>query len=231
MSESGTSTRRGPLFCHLTSPDWTVRGPHRGVGASPSPSSTGTSRFTLPLLLLTPPDSAPCPCNLPCDPSARWIPHSFPCRAFFFFFTTTSQYQSPRGACFQDIPWLHRHHRSALVNHVGDIARLTVMETTVACGGRHHSRSIQPNLMRYSAPKKSRAAEPTCGEGQSTPPSQTILGIVQSVSSTVRFRLPHWADAHRLDSTVIFPGHWALPSSWMFGSRLRPVPLPYPQPG
>lgn len=57
-------------------------------GASPSrsapkPSTTGTSRFALPLLLPPPPFSAPCPCNLPCDPSARWIPHSFPCRALF----------------------------------------------------------------------------------------------------------------------------------------------------
>lgn len=31
MSESGTSTGPLPLFCHLTSPDSTVRGPHRGV--------------------------------------------------------------------------------------------------------------------------------------------------------------------------------------------------------
>lgn len=31
-------------------------------------------------------------------------------------------------------------------------------------GGQHHSRSVQPNLMRYSAPEKGRAAQPTCGE-------------------------------------------------------------------
>lgn len=117
MSESGTSTRVWPSLLSSHEPQLDCPRPPSRRGVSPSPSSTGTSRFTLPLLLLTPPTlRPPCPCNLPCDPSARWIPHSFPCRALshsHFFLPVTSLYQSPREACFPDIPWLHRHHRSA----------------------------------------------------------------------------------------------------------------------
>lgn len=58
-------------------------------GASPSFGSQAQQHgyiqiYFAPASATPPPDSAPCPCNLPCDPSARWIPHSFPCRALFY---------------------------------------------------------------------------------------------------------------------------------------------------
>lgn len=114
MSESGTSTRPPPLLCHLTSPDWSVRGPHRGVApllhSAPKPSSTGTSRFTLPLLLLPPPPTLhPVLAISPATPLRDGFRTAFPAGHFF-----TSHCQSPRGACFPNIPWLHRHQRKTM---------------------------------------------------------------------------------------------------------------------
>lgn len=100
MSESGTSTRPPPLFCHLTSPDWTVRGPHRGVAppllhSALKPSSTGTSRFTLPLPLLPPPPTLhPVLAISPATPLRDGFRTAFPA-GYLFLLVTISRQEEP----------------------------------------------------------------------------------------------------------------------------------------
>lgn len=120
ISESGTSTRPFPSpLCHLTSPDWTVRGPHRGVAPLsltrlPKPSSTGAARFTLPLLLATPRRVHPVLAISPATPLRDGFRTAFP--AGHFLPVSASRQEEPAS---QNIPWLHRRRRNTLANHVG----------------------------------------------------------------------------------------------------------------
>lgn len=120
MSESGTSTGPLPLFCHLTSPDSTVRGPHRGV--APLLLTLGSQS---PAARVHPDLLCPCFCHhprlctlslqSPLRPLCAMDSAQLSLQGTFF----TSHCQPPRGACSQNIPWLHRHHRYTLANHVG----------------------------------------------------------------------------------------------------------------
>lgn len=107
MSESGTSTRPfpsplSPLSSHQPRLDRPRPPSRRGASlphSAPKAQQHGCGQIYFAPASRYPSTCAPCPCNLPCDPSARWIPHSFPCRA-----RLTSQCQPPRGACFPKHP-------------------------------------------------------------------------------------------------------------------------------
>lgn len=167
-------------------------------GASPShstrlpkPSSMGTSRFTLPLLLPPPPDSAPCPCNLPCDPSARWIPHSFPCRALFCQSLPASQDEpAPKTSRGSTTPPLHPRQPCR-----GRSLALPLWRPQWR-GGQHHSRSIQPNLIEmFGTREEAEPPNPRVEKDKAGPP-QTMLStgpkcIVDCAVSTTALGRPH----------------------------------------
>lgn len=195
MSESGTSTRLPPPFCHLTSPDWTVRGPHRGVAppllhSAPKPSSTGTSRFTLPLLLL-PPRLCTLSLQSPLRPLCAMDSAQLSLQGIFFYqsLSVAKRGLLPKHPVAPSTPLQNPRQPCR-----GRSLALPLWRPRWR-GGQHHSRSVQPNLMRYSAPEKGRAAQPTCGEERSTPASNSDeycpKCIVDCAVSTTALGRPH----------------------------------------
>lgn len=88
MSESGTSTRPFPLFCHLTSPDSTVRGPHRGVAPLlltrlPSPAPRVHPDLLCPCFCHHPPSLHPVLAISPATPLRDGFRTAFPAGHFF----------------------------------------------------------------------------------------------------------------------------------------------------
>lgn len=162
VSESGTSTGPLPLFCHLTSPDPTVRGPHRGV----APLLLTRLGSQSPAARVHPDLLCPCFCHhprlctlslqSPLRPLCAMDSAQLSLQGTFLPVTASRQDEpAPKTSRGSTTPPLHPRQPCR-----GTSLALPLWRPQWR-GGQHHSRSIQPNLIEMCSAPERKQSRPT----------------------------------------------------------------------